>query len=305
MNRRDFLKGGLAGAFGAFLTRAGAGRGEEAVHIIEPWEVPCGDYPGCDGCPARSQCLANEDRKAFDYTEVADYDWPEYADGPRGYARNFQHNPDSDLGRLFSQTGRIDWPRTNALLEEIGILPRGPLALSKEEKRDLAGWDGVNDWCDWPPKAVDAKGPKFGEVDCNSYSGCSDCPARPRCETEPGPAPYADFHAKLDDLAHRVVEASARHKALYPEEWDGSFDGVSDNVSWYDKGTGGALMTVPASLTDCTSSESWEGGFKRSAIDGHLVCWDSIEGSDENGTGTHDDPVATQACAQSIADNLG
>ena len=206
-NRREFLKGGLAGLFGAFLTRAGVARAEEAVHIIEPWEVPCGDYPGCDGCPARSQCLANEDRKAFDYTEVADYDWPEYADGPRGYARNFQHNPDSDLGRLFSQTGQIDWPRTNALLEEIGILPREP--------------------------------------------------------------------------AH-----------------------ISNLLSWNDSAdTGGALMTVPASLTDCTSSESWEGGFKRSAIDGHLVCWDSIEGSDEDGTGTWDDPVATEACARSIADN--
>jgi len=140
-------------------------------------------------------------------------------------------------------------------------------------------------------------------------------------------APYADFHAKLDDLARRVVEASARHKALYPEEWaeepttyvhvecpflpdqecddcpsndtcwsEDEIAQVSDNVSWdHSAVTGGAPSER---RIDGIIEVRTKGGFSE------WVCW-SCDGSDENGTGTHDDPVATQACAQSIADNLG
>jgi len=124
-------------------------------------------------------------------------------------------------------------------------------------------------------------------------------------------APYADFHAKLDDLARRVVEASARHKALYPEEWDGSFDGVSDNVSWdHSADTGGkAFDYIEVADYDWPEyADAPIGSPDAGAIvvvggdSDRWIVWGPT-GSDENGTGTFGDPVATKACAQSIADN--
>jgi hypothetical protein len=91
------------------------------------------------------------------------------------------------------------------------------------------------------------------------------------------------------------VEASARHKTLYPEEYDGSFDGISDNVNWdYRADTGGAPSTMYR-----YSGGVWD------PVKQRQVFWDDTLGSDEDGDGTYADPVATYACARSIADSLG
>ena len=110
---------------------------------------------------------------------------------------------EGDLGLLYSQNGQIDWPRTNAVLEEIGILPR-----------DSCGW----------------------------------CPWRTECEA-------------------------------------GHFAWCSNNQASWDSAlkVGGAVW--------CDAGNGL----------GHWVHW-SDYGSDENGDGTPWHHVATEACAQSIAD---
>lgn len=98
---------------------------------------------------------------------------------------------------------------------------------------------------------------------------------------------------------------------------------VSDNVSWdYSPETGGApvcdmacpswdicLLYVNPNDRPCYDTEGELPtpipNKYMDAIDageGRWICW-SEGGSDENGTGTYEDPVATEACAQSIAGN--
>jgi len=46
-------------------------------------------------------------------------------------------------------------------------------------------------------------------------------------------------------------------------------------------------------------------GIIRASPESHFVHWDSDSGSDENGTGMADDPVATEACARELAKGTG
>ena len=132
MNRREFLKGTLGGVFGAFLTWAGMVRGEEVEPAPDAQDMEQEvsgfiDWVNREVVPTwDGQVSDNVSGDYTDYSPNTGSAYPSWAsrDGEWGDARNFQHRPDSDLGRVFSQNGKIDWPRTREVLEEIGILPR-------------------------------------------------------------------------------------------------------------------------------------------------------------------------------------
>jgi len=156
-------------------------------------------------------------------------------------------------------------------------------------------------------------------------------------------APYADFHAKLDDLARRVIETREQSMTIYAEEWvcgppiphmldrqvakaeaiklDREIVGIEERggvSDWCDKCAcrpeceAGHGFLCTDNRVDWSYGADTGGASTPAVADGYMDAIDAGEGrwvhwandgSDENGTGTYDDPVATEACAQAIASN--
>lgn len=257
MNRREFLKGGLYGVFGALLTWAGVVKAEEpepghdgsAGMLVSEWVY---------GPPIPPMLSKEEKREAFEIAVISE------AKMAMGLMSE---------GELFTSEQAFD-----AIIESINKWNERVVLWDYGYEPDL--WTGQ---C-WGVKMHDhALSPR--EI-LEAY--------------EQG----THVHVECPFPPDKKCSGCSSNGICWSEDEN---DQVSDNVSWdYSADTGGAPKPSynhsPLRIRRTDDSQSIRGGVFRDegAGFGHWIIWD-IDGSDEDGNGAMDDPVATEACARELA----